>query len=75
MITELILASGNKGKIAEFQHLLEELNIPVEKIETLKEITALGKDLRTFRGGITDENTLIGFNMAVALCNKLSKTT
>ena len=39
-------------------------------LETMGEITALGKDLRTFRDGITDENTLIGFNMAVALCNK-----
>ena len=29
MITELILASGNNGKIAEFQHVLEELNIQV----------------------------------------------
>ena len=39
-------------------------------VETMGEITALGKELRTFRGGITDENTLVGFNMAVALCNK-----
>ena len=36
----------------------------------LKEITALGEEMRLVRGGIADKNTLLGFNMAVALCNK-----
>lgn len=30
----------------------------------------LGEELRKFREAIKDENTLIGFNMAVAICNK-----
>jgi len=30
----------------------------------------LGKELRKFRKTIKDKNTLIGFNMAVAICNK-----
>ena len=30
----------------------------------------LGEELRKFRGTIKDKNTLIGFNMAIAICNK-----
>ena len=30
----------------------------------------LGQELRKFRKTIKDKNTLIGFNMAVAICNK-----
>lgn len=30
----------------------------------------LGKELRKFRNTINDKKTLIGFNMAVAICNK-----
>lgn len=30
----------------------------------------LGEELRKFRKTIKDKNTLIGFNMAVAICNK-----
>lgn len=33
-------------------------------------IKALGEDMRICRESITDEKVLIGFNMAVALCNK-----
>ena len=33
-------------------------------------IKALGEDMRICQGSITDEKVLIGFNMAVALCNK-----
>ena len=33
-------------------------------------LDALGEEMRTVRGGITDEKVLIGFNMAVAICNK-----
>lgn len=35
-----------------------------------EKIKALGEELRTFRKSISDEKTLIGFNMAVAICNK-----
>ena len=37
---------------------------------TEEKIKVLGEELRTFRKCITDEKTLIGFNMAVAICNK-----
>ena len=30
----------------------------------------IGEELRKFREGITDEKVLIGFNMAIAICNK-----
>ena len=43
MITELILASGNKGKIAEFQHLLEEGDYTGEKKMTVKKNENLSK--------------------------------
>jgi chromosome condensin MukBEF ATPase and DNA-binding subunit MukB len=33
-------------------------------------IKALGEDMRKCQKLITDEEVLIGFNMAVALCNK-----
>lgn len=33
-------------------------------------IKALGEELRKARKGITDEKVLIGYNMAVAICNK-----
>ena len=33
-------------------------------------IKGLGNDLRTFRDGIGSESALIGFNAAIALCNK-----
>ena len=33
-------------------------------------IKALGEDMRKCQESITDEKALIGFNMAVALCNK-----
>lgn len=33
-------------------------------------IEEMGKELRTVQKGIKDKNVLIGFNMAVAICNK-----
>lgn len=40
-------------------------------IKALKEKQILlGEELRKFRGTIKDKNTLIGFNMAIAICNK-----
>lgn len=44
-------------------YLLGELR----KAENIK---VLGEELRKFREGITDENVLTGFNMAIAICNK-----
>ena len=38
--------------------------------EANENITALGEEHRKFREGITDEKVLIGFNMAIAICNK-----
>ena len=42
------------------------------KAVTLQEptIKALGEELRKARKGIADEKVLIGYNMAVAICNK-----
>ena len=44
-------------------YLLGELR----KAENIK---ALGEELRKVREGITDEKMLIGYNMAIAICNK-----
>ena len=54
MITELVLASGNKGKIAEFQRLLEELDIQVHSMKEYPEIGEIVEDGSTFA-----ENALI----------------
>lgn len=47
----------------------------IEKIPTVdaiprENIKLLGEELRKVREGITDEKVLIGFNMAIAICNK-----
>ena len=39
-------------------------------IEALENQKSLGGELMKFRGGIADEQVLIGFNMAIAICNK-----
>ena len=39
-------------------------------LEQEPNIKALGEDLRKVREGIKNEKVLIGFNMAVAICNK-----
>lgn len=38
--------------------------------EANKEKELLGEELRKFREGITNEMVLMGFNMAIAICNK-----
>lgn len=48
MINELILASGNKGKIAEFQRLLDGLNITVHSMKDYPEIGEILEDGTTF---------------------------
>lgn len=42
----------------------------VNKHEPKPNIKALGEDMRICQKSITDEKVLIGFNMAVAICNK-----
>lgn len=54
MLTELILASGNQGKIAEFQRLLEGLDIQVHSMKAYPEIGDIVEDGATFA-----ENALI----------------
>lgn len=54
MIKELILASGNKGKISEFQTLLEELQIEVHSMKEYPEIGKIVEDGNSFQ-----ENALI----------------
>lgn len=48
MLTELVLASGNKGKIAEFQRLLEGLDIQVHSMKEYPEIGEIVEDGATF---------------------------
>ena len=48
MIQELILASGNKGKIAEFQRLLDGMGIQVQSMKLYPEIGEIVEDGNTF---------------------------
>lgn len=48
MIQELILASGNKGKIAEFQRLLDSMGIQVQSMKLYPEIGEIVEDGNTF---------------------------
>ncbi len=54
MINELVLASGNKGKLAEFQRLLEGLDIQVHSMKEYPEIGEIIEDGTSFQ-----ENALI----------------
>jgi hypothetical protein len=45
----------------------DEQNLAMKQESTIK---ALGEELRKARKGIADEKVLIGYNMAVAICNK-----
>ena len=53
-------------QLVEFLEELREL----KNTTTEEKIKALGVELRLFRKNIIDEKALIGFNMAVAICNK-----
>lgn len=46
------------------------LNMAIEALEQEQNIKSMGEDMRICREAITDEKMLIGFNMAMALCNK-----
>ena len=48
----------------------EALNMAIKALEQEPTIKALGEELRKARQGIADEKVLIGYNMAVAICNK-----
>ena len=65
MIQELILASGNKGKIAEFQHLLDSMGIQVHSMKEYPQIGDIVEDGTTFA-----ENAL---KKARAVCNATGK--
>lgn len=65
MLTELILASGNQGKIAEFRRLLDGLEIQVHSMKEYPEIGEIAEDGATFA-----ENALI---KARAVCRATGK--
>lgn len=65
MLTELVLASGNQGKIAEFQRLLEGLDIQVHSMKEYPEIGEIIEDGASFA-----ENALI---KARAVCKTTGK--
>ncbi len=65
MIRELVLASGNKGKIAEFQRLLDGMNIQVHSMKDYPEIGEIVEDGTTFA-----ENAL---KKARAVCTATGK--
>lgn len=65
MLTELVLASGNQGKIAEFQRLLEGLDIQVHSMKEYPEIGEIIEDGASFA-----ENALI---KARAVCKATGK--
>ncbi|MBQ1188571.1 MAG: non-canonical purine NTP pyrophosphatase, partial [Peptococcaceae bacterium] len=44
MMTELVLASGNKGKLAEFQRLLEGLDVQIHSMKEYPEIGEIVED-------------------------------
>lgn len=54
MITDLVLATGNQGKIAEFQRLLEGLDINVRSMKEYPEIGEIVEDGKSF-----SENAMI----------------
>lgn len=65
MMTELVLASGNKGKLAEFQRLLDGMDIQVKSMKEFPEIGEIVEDGATFA-----ENALI---KARAVCKAAGK--
>lgn len=65
MMKELVLASGNKGKMAEFQRLLEGLDVQIHSMKEYPEIGEIVEDGSTFA-----ENALI---KARAVCKATGK--
>ena len=56
----------------KWKSIVDELpSVTPKSEEELKEkIKTLGEEMRITQKGIADEKVLIGFNMAIALCNK-----
>ena len=56
----------------DFEHKAEIVisQLRADRDRLQEAIKALGEDMRKCQKSITDEKVLIGFNMAVALCNK-----
>jgi len=48
----------------------DSLSYAIKALEQMDKIKALGDELRIYQKAITNEVALIGFNMAVAICNK-----
>lgn len=48
MLEEMVLASGNKGKIAEFQRLMEDLAVQVHSMKEYPQIGEIVEDGSTF---------------------------
>ena len=65
MMTELVLASGNKGKLAEFQRLLDGLDVQIHSMKEYPEIGEIVEDGSSFA-----ENALI---KARAVCKATGK--
>lgn len=68
----------NRAFILSEDKTEEFLSKPKNKPRTMNEeanenIKPLGEELRKVREGITDEKVLIGYNMAIAICNKYFK--
>ena len=55
--------------VREERQTLEWLKDYKRLLESLENQKTLREELMKFRGGITDENILMGFNMAIAICN------
>ena len=67
MMTELVLASGNQGKIAEFQRLLENLDIAVHSMKEYPQIGEIEENGATF-----EENALIKAEAVMKLTGELT---
>ena len=48
----------------------EAVSLAIKALKQETNIKSLGEDLRIFQKSIKDDKVLIGFNMAVAICNK-----
>ena len=60
----------NRAFILREDKAEEFLRKPIGRKGANESIKLLGEELRKVREGITDEKVLIGFNMAIAICNK-----
>ena len=66
-ILEAYKIAINSLKVDEMYDLAEE---NADEFISKSHIKSLGEEMRITQKSITDEKVLLGFNMAVALCNK-----